>query len=76
MRTPSPAKLSRAICHQMLEISREEVFSLGLVGAVPQPVVADARLRGLPEEGIYNWEPGAQFGIYRPDSFWFEDGVE
>jgi peptide/nickel transport system substrate-binding protein len=25
----------------------------------------------VPEEAIYNWEPGAQLGIYRPDTFWF-----
>jgi hypothetical protein len=41
-----------------------------------QPVAADERLRNLPAEAIYNWEPGAQFGIYRPDSFWFENGAE
>ena len=23
-------------------------------------------------EGIYNWDPGAYFGIYRPDTFWFD----
>jgi peptide/nickel transport system substrate-binding protein len=26
----------------------------------------------VPAEGIYNWEPGAHFGIYHPDTFWFE----
>jgi peptide/nickel transport system substrate-binding protein len=38
-------------------------------------VVADQDLRNLPEEAIFNWEPGAQFGIYRPDTFWFENGA-
>jgi hypothetical protein len=23
-------------------------------------------------QAVYNWEPGAQFGIYRPDTFWFD----
>ena len=32
-----------------------------------------ATLRNLPEEAVYNWEPGAQFGIYNPDTFWFDD---
>jgi peptide/nickel transport system substrate-binding protein len=41
---------------------------------VPQPVVAHEDLRNLPDEAIFNWEPGAQFGIYRPDTFWFENG--
>jgi peptide/nickel transport system substrate-binding protein len=26
----------------------------------------------VPPEGIYNWEPGAHFGIYRPDHFWVD----
>ena len=25
----------------------------------------------MPDEGIYSWDPGAHFGIYRPDTFWF-----
>jgi len=24
----------------------------------------------VPEKGIYNWDPGAFFGVYRPDTFW------
>ena len=27
----------------------------------------------MPEKGIYNWDPGAFFGIYRPDTFWFSE---
>ena len=30
------------------------------------------RVRNVPQEAIYNWDPGAEFGIYRPDTFWFE----
>jgi peptide/nickel transport system substrate-binding protein len=26
----------------------------------------------VPKEGIYNWDPGAHFGIYRPDTFWLD----
>ena len=64
----------REIWHQILEIYSEQVFSIGLIAAVPQPVVADEALRNLPDEAIFNWEPGAQFGIHRPDTFWFDDG--
>jgi hypothetical protein len=45
-------------------------------GAVLQPVVASERLRNLPDNAIFNWEPGAQFGIYRPDTFWFAGGAK
>ena len=63
----------RAIWERMLEIRADNVFSIGIVSGVPQPVVVDTRLRNVPETGIYNWDPGAHFGIYRPDTFWFED---
>jgi len=59
------------IWKRMLEIHTEQVFTIGLVAGVPQPVVVSRRLRNVPQVGIYNWEPGSFFGIYRPDSFWF-----
>jgi len=43
-----------------------------VVSGVPQPVIARVKLRNVPEKGLYNWQPGAFFGIYRPDTFWFE----
>ena len=55
----------RAIWNRMLAIRADNAFSIGIVAGVPQPVVMDARLRNLPEKGIYNWDPGAHFGIYR-----------
>ena len=61
------------IWHQMLEIHAEQVFSIGLISLVPQPIVISNRLRNLPKKGIYNWDPGAHFGIYRPDTFWFTE---
>ena len=51
------------------------MYTIGIIAGVPQPVVADQDLRNLPKDGIFNWEPGAQFGIYRPDTFWFADDV-
>ncbi|NKC16889.1 MAG: ABC transporter substrate-binding protein [Gammaproteobacteria bacterium] len=64
---------SRAdIWREMLSIHADQVYSFGLVQEVPQPVVVSRRLRNVPKSGIYNWEPGAHFGIYRPDTFWFD----
>jgi peptide/nickel transport system substrate-binding protein len=48
------------------------VFSIGTIGGVLQPVVVNDTLRNVPEKGIYNWDPGAYFGIYKPDHFWFD----
>ena len=61
------------IWHEMLRIWADEVFSIGLVAGVPQPVVVSTRLRNVPVEGMYNWDPGAHFGMYKPDTFWFDD---
>ncbi|MDH3595809.1 MAG: ABC transporter substrate-binding protein [Rhodospirillales bacterium] len=61
------------IWHRILEIHADQVYTIGLVAQVPQPVVVSNKLRNVPKEGIFNWDPGAQFGIYRPDSFWLAD---
>jgi peptide/nickel transport system substrate-binding protein len=60
------------IWHKMLAIDADQVFTIGLIGAVPQPVVVNDRLRNVPVEGVYNWDPGAHFGIYQPDTFWWD----
>jgi peptide/nickel transport system substrate-binding protein len=57
--------------HDMLALYSDQVFSIGLIAGVLQPVVISDRLRNVPEDGIYNWDPGAHFGIYKPDGFWF-----
>ncbi len=57
--------------HAMLELHAEQQFTIGVVSGVPQPVVARASLVNVPDRGFYNWDPGAFFGIYRPDTFWF-----
>jgi len=60
------------IWHEMLQIWSDQVFSIGLIAGVLQPVVVNDRLKNVPSEGVYNWDPGAHFGIYKPDGFWFE----
>lgn len=67
------------IWKEMLEIHADQAFTIGLVAGVSQLVVASNRLRNVPEKGIYNWNPGALLGLYRPDTFWFasyKDGDE
>jgi peptide/nickel transport system substrate-binding protein len=62
-----------AAWRKIIKINADQVFSIGLVGEVPQPVAVSPRLHNVPERDFYNWEPGAYFGIYRPDSFWLSD---
>lgn len=60
------------IWHKMLSIHADQIFTIGTVNGVPHPVVVNNRLRNVPEQGLYNWDPGAYFGIYQPDTFWFD----
>ena len=61
-----------SIWRRMLAIHAEQLFTIGILADVRQPVVISNRLRNVPAEGLYNWDPGAFFGIYRPDLFWFD----
>ena len=62
----------RAIWDEILAIYSAQVYSIGLIGGILQPVAVRRTLHNVPEEAIFNWEPGAQLGIYRPDTFWFD----
>jgi peptide/nickel transport system substrate-binding protein len=59
--------------HQILDINREQMFTIGIVNHVPHPVVVNNHLRNVPEKGFYDISPGAYFGIYKPDTFWFDE---
>ena len=61
-----------AIWREMLSIFADQVFTIGTVANVPQPVVVANDLRNVPEKAMYGWDPGAHFGIYKPDCFWFD----
>ncbi len=60
------------IWQKMLAIHADQQFSIGVISAVPQPVLVRTNLMNVPEKGFYNWDPGAFFGIYHPDTFWFK----
>lgn len=61
------------IWNEMLAIHAEQVFGIGIVAETPQPVVVSKRLRNVPKDGVWAWDPGAHFGIHRPDEFYFDD---
>ncbi|CUH75822.1 putative ABC transporter-binding protein precursor [Tritonibacter multivorans] len=63
-----------AAWREMLKIHAENVFAIGIVAGAPQPVVVSHKLRNVPEKGIWAWDPGAHFGVHRPDEFYFEGG--
>jgi peptide/nickel transport system substrate-binding protein len=61
------------IWQHMLEINAEQQYSIGIVSGVPQPVVVNNHVMNVPQKGVYSWDPGAHFGVYKPDSFWFDN---
>ena len=61
----------KAAWDRMLAIHAEQQFIVGTVSGVMQPIVVNAKLRNVPAQGIFSWDPGAQFGMYRMDEFWF-----
>lgn len=72
-RYASTTEEREAAWRQILEIQADQVYTIGLVANIPQPVVVNNKLRNVPEEAIYNWEPGAQFGVYQPPVFWKDE---
>jgi peptide/nickel transport system substrate-binding protein len=60
--------------HRILEIHAENLFTIGLIAGVQQPVVVRDTLRNVPDQALFNWDPGAFFGIYGTDTFWFDQG--
>lgn len=61
------------IWHRMLQIHTDFQYTIGVVTGVKQPVVVSSRVKNVPYEAVYSWEPYAFFGAYRPDSFWLEE---
>ncbi|MBP6011538.1 MAG: ABC transporter substrate-binding protein [Alphaproteobacteria bacterium] len=67
-KTPAERK---AAWDKMLAIHAEQQFVIGTVSGVMQPIVVNMSLHNVPERGVFSWDPGAQFGMYRMDEFWF-----
>ena len=59
------------IWKEMLQIHAEQQYTIGVVSGILQPIVVTERLNNVPKKAIFNWDPGAHFGIYHPDIFWF-----
>ena len=61
---------------RMQHIYTDNVFTIGTVSHVPQPVVIADVLKNVPEKAVYNWDSGGYFGIYRMDLFFRSYAVE
>jgi peptide/nickel transport system substrate-binding protein len=60
----------RTAWDRILEINVDQVFSIGTVNGILQPVVVGPKVRNVPKEGYWAWDPGGYIGLYKPDTFW------
>ena len=56
----------------MLAIHADQLYTIGTVARALQPVVVRDDMRNVPQEGVFSWDPGAYFGMYHFDTFWFD----
>jgi len=58
---------------RILDIYSDQVFSIGIVNGALQPVVVNNHIQNVPKEAIYAYSPTAYFGVYMPDTFWYDN---
>jgi peptide/nickel transport system substrate-binding protein len=60
----------RKVWEKMLSVNVDQVFSIGTVNGIMTPVVVGPKVRNVPKEGYWAWDPGGYIGLYKPDTFW------
>jgi peptide/nickel transport system substrate-binding protein len=63
----------RKIWDKMLSIYTDQEFSIGTVSGIMQPVVVGPKVKNVPKEGYWAWDPGGYIGLYKPDTFWLSN---
>jgi len=57
----------------ILNIYSDQVFSIGIINGALQPIVVNNHIQNVPKEAIYAYSPTAYFGVYMPDTFWYDN---
>ena len=68
--TSADPAVRRKAWDKILHTNADEVFSIGTVNGIRQPMVVVPKVRNVPKEGYYAWDPGGYIGLYQPDTFW------
>jgi peptide/nickel transport system substrate-binding protein len=68
--TSTDAATRRKAWDKILETTADQVFSIGTVNGILQPIVVGPKVKNVPKEGYYAWDPGGYIGLYKPDTFW------
>ncbi|KAB7616000.1 ABC transporter substrate-binding protein [Amylibacter sp. SFDW26] len=61
------------IWQEMLSIHADQQYGIGILSEAPQPVVVSNHLKNVPKDAVWAWDPGAHFGVYRMDEFYFDN---
>jgi peptide/nickel transport system substrate-binding protein len=62
----------RAAWDKILGANADEVYSIGTVNGIRQPVVVGPKVHNVPKEAYWAWDPGGYIGLYQPDTFWVD----
>ena len=46
-----------------LQTNTDQVFTIGSVTGIRQPIVVGPEIRNVPKEGFYAWDPGGYLGF-------------
>ena len=57
----------------MLAIYTAAAFSIGTADSTFQPIVVSNRLKNVPTEEVFSFQPGSYFGVFMMDTFWLAD---
>ena len=68
--TSADPAVRRKAWDEILTTNADEVFSIGTVNGIRQPIVVGPKVRNVPKEGYFAWDPGGYIGLYQPDTFW------
>lgn len=71
-RTAGSYEEQKQVWSEMLAIFTDQVYTIGIVSGGLQPIVVSTKLRNVPDEGIWAFEPTLYFGQYMPDTFWLD----
>ena len=63
--------IKEAMWRKMLANHADNLWSIGTVSGELQPVVVSKRLRNVPKNANFSWEPTALMGVYRIDEFFY-----
>lgn len=72
-RSASDYTIQAEIWDEMLSIFTDQVYTIGIISGGLQPIVVSNKLKNVPEEGIWAFEPTLYFGHYLPDTFWLDE---